>query len=72
MKDAQASGRYRHFRTKNEYEVLCVAIHSETLEELVIYRALYGERKIWARPKDMFYGTVTHEGQVVPRFEKVG
>ena len=64
-------GRYRHFKG-NEYRVLYVARHSETLEPLVIYQALYGERDIWARPVNMFLQTVVYNGQAVPRFTYMG
>ena len=61
------AGRYRHFKGM-EYEVLCVAKHSETLEEMVVYRALYGERGLWVRPASMWCENVEREGRVVPRF----
>lgn len=60
-------GRYRHYKGK-EYEVLGIARHSETLEELVVYRALYGERQLWVRPKDMFLEKVAVDGEEKPRF----
>ncbi len=60
-------GRYRHYKG-NEYEVVETARHSETMEELVVYRALYGERGLWVRPKAMFLETVEIEGKMVPRF----
>ncbi len=63
-------GRYRHFKGK-EYEVLFTARHSESEEELVIYRALYGDGAIWARPLPMFSESVIHEGKEVPRFQKI-
>ena len=62
------SGRYRHYKG-NEYTVLGVARHSETLEELVVYRQEYGERGLWVRPKPMFLETVMVDGQAVPRFQ---
>jgi hypothetical protein len=60
-------GRYRHYKG-NEYTVLGVARHSETLEELVVYRQEYGERGLWVRPAAMFAETVEVEGETVPRF----
>lgn len=66
-----APGRYRHYKG-NDYEVVGVARHSETLEELVVYRALYGERGLWVRPRAMFEGTVNVDGREVPRFRPVG
>lgn len=62
------SGLYRHYKG-NEYEVIEVARHSETLEELVVYRALYGERGLWVRSKVMFTEWVEHDGRRVQRFE---
>ncbi len=60
-------GRYRHYKG-NEYTVLSVARHSETLEELVVYRQEYGDHGLWVRPKSMFLETVEVDGKVVPRF----
>ena len=60
-------GRYRHYKG-NEYTVLGVARHSETLEELVVYRQEYGDRGLWVRPAAMFAETVEVNGQTVPRF----
>ena len=60
-------GRYRHFKG-GEYEVLATALHSETLEPMVIYRALYGEKGLWVRPASMFLETVERDGQTFPRF----
>ena len=60
-------GRYRHYKG-NEYTVLGVAKHSETLEPMVVYRAEYGERGLWVRPAGMFAETVTVNGVTVPRF----
>jgi cupin 2 domain-containing protein len=63
-------GRYRHYKG-NEYTVLGTARHSETLEELVVYRQEYGARGLWVRPKKMFFETVTVDGREVPRFERL-
>jgi len=63
-------GTYRHYKG-NLYEVVDVATHSETEEQLVVYRALYGDRGLWVRPLDMFTGTVEVDGVVVPRFALV-
>jgi hypothetical protein len=64
-------GRYRHYKG-NEYRVLGLARHSETLEPLVVYDALYGERGRWVRPAAMFIESVEVGGRRVPRFERVG
>lgn len=64
-------GRYRHYKG-GEYEVLGVVRHSETLEPLVLYRALYGERGLWVRPHAMFFGNVELEGVSRARFALVG
>ena len=61
--------KYRHFKGK-EYLVLHIARHSETLEELVVYQALYGEKSIWVRPLDMFLEQVEVNGMLVNRFEE--
>lgn len=66
------TGKYRHYKGK-EYEVLGVASHSETLEPLVVYRALYespefGKGALWVRPLSMFIETVVVDGAEVPRF----
>ena len=73
-------GVYRHYKGVKEYEVIGVARHSETLEELVVYRALYnsqefGDNSLWVRPKSMFLEYVEREedGNVkkIPRFELI-
>jgi hypothetical protein len=63
-------GRYVHYKG-HEYEVLGVALHSETEEPLVVYRALYGERGLWVRPEAMFAETVETADGPVPRFRRV-
>lgn len=60
-------GRYRHFKG-NEYEVIAVANHSETLEPMVVYRALYGDGGIWVRPLSMWNETVELNGVKQKRF----
>ena len=65
------TGRYRHYKNK-EYEVLGVARHSETEEELVVYRTLYGNFDLWVRPLAMFTETVMVDGVEVPRFRYIG
>lgn len=65
------TGRYRHYKG-NDYLVIDVARHSETEEEMVVYRQDYGERGLWVRPKDMFLETVEIEGRDVPRFQFIG
>lgn len=69
-------GKYQHYKGKF-YEVIGVARHSETLEELIVYRALYdseefGENALWVRPKQMFLKTVNVDGKEVPRFKYLG
>jgi hypothetical protein len=65
------TGRYRHYKG-NPYEVVGVVRHSETLEPLVLYRALYGESGLWVRPHAMFFGEVEVDGVLQPRFAFVG
>ncbi len=65
------TGRYRHYKGQ-EYIVLDVARHSETLEELVVYRQGYGDHSLWVRPKSMFTEQVEVNGRLVPRFEYLG
>lgn len=65
------TGRYRHYKGK-EYEVIGVAKHSETEEEFVVYRTLYGNFDLWIRPKAMFVETISINGKPIARFEYVG
>ena len=64
-------GKYRHFKG-NEYEVIGIAKHSETLEPMVIYRALYGEGGLWVRPAEMWDEIVERDGKRFPRFAYIG
>ncbi|MFH0815095.1 MAG: DUF1653 domain-containing protein [Candidatus Falkowbacteria bacterium] len=69
-------GKYQHYKGKM-YEVIGIARHSETLEALVVYRALYdsgefGENALWVRPREMFFDEVVVDGVKVPRFKFVG
>lgn len=64
-------GRYRHFKG-GEYEVVGIARHSETQEDMVVYRALYGEGGLWVRPASMWEETVTRDGKTSPRFTYIG
>jgi Uncharacterized protein conserved in bacteria len=64
-------GRYRHFKG-NEYQLLFVAKHSETMEPMVVYQALYGEHGIWVRPASMWNETVERDGNTYKRFEYIG
>lgn len=61
-------GKYRHFKG-NEYEVIGIAKHSETLEEMVVYRALYENGGIWVRPASMWDETIERDGKTFKRFE---
>ena len=64
-------GKYRHFKG-NYYEVMGVAHHSETMEEMVVYRALYGEHGLWVRPAAMWTETIDRDGYHGPRFQYIG
>lgn len=63
-------GRYRHYKG-HDYRVLGLARHSETLEPLAVYQALYGERGLWVRPAAMFAEMITLDGKRVPRFARI-
>ena len=64
-------GKYRHFKG-NEYRVLYIAKHSETLEEMVVYQALYGSMGIWVRPSLMWNEIIERDGVSFRRFEYIG
>ena len=64
-------GKYKHFKG-NEYEVIGIAKNSETMEEMVVYKALYEEGELWVRPLKMFEEEVEVDGQNVPRFKYIG
>ena len=63
-------GKYRHFKG-NEYQVLGTVKHSETMEELVLYKALYGEKGMWVRPVSMWNQEITRGNRTFKRFEKI-
>ena len=65
-----ATGIYRHYKG-NEYQVIGLAMHSETEEQLVVYRPLYGEGGLWVRPLVMFTESVESQGKIQPRFELI-
>lgn len=64
-------GRYRHFKG-NEYEVIAIAKHSETTEDYVVYKALYGDGGIWVRPASMWNETIERDGITYKRFTYMG
>jgi len=68
MKGRLRLGKYEHYKG-NRYEVIGVARHSETLEELVVYRALHDRNELWIRPLKMFFEKVEIKGKKVPRFK---
>ena len=70
VREIRIGKKYRHFKG-NEYLVLHLAKHSETLEDLVAYQALYGEKGIWVRPLDMFLDKKEVDGKLVYRFEEI-
>ena len=71
MSDAIRPGRWRHFKG-NYYEVIGTARHSETGEELVVYRPLYGDSGLWVRPVSMWNETVERDGNTYLRFTWAG
>lgn len=67
-------GKYQHYKNQKLYELMGIARHSETCEEMIIYKALFqcdkfGDNQVWVRPKKMFFENVPHNGNVVPRFK---
>ena len=64
-------GIYQHFKG-NRYELIALASHSETLEPMVVYRALYGERGLWVRPAAMWTELIDRDGYHGPRFQYIG
>lgn len=76
LSEAILYGKYRHYKNEKLYEIIDFARHSETCEEMVVYRALYhsqefGDNQLWVRPRQMFFEQVMHNGQMVPRFQRV-
>jgi hypothetical protein len=63
-------GKYRHFKGK-EYELVGIAAHSETMEPMVVYRALYGDHGLWVRPAAMWNEIVERDGYCGPRFYRI-
>ncbi|MBL4794825.1 MAG: DUF1653 domain-containing protein [Pseudomonadales bacterium] len=64
------AGKYRHYKG-NDYQVIGVSTHSETMEKLVVYRPLYGDKALWVRPLNMFKETVEVDGKTLHRFQKI-
>jgi len=64
-------GKYKHYKG-NDYQVIGIATHSETLEPLVVYQKLYDDYSMWVRPIEMFMENVELNGETVPRFKWVG
>lgn len=71
MKPMLKLGKYKHYKG-NLYEVIGVARHSETLEDMVVYRALYNDFDLWVRPLSMFLESMEINGVTMPRFEYLG
>lgn len=71
MNELKTNAIYKHFKG-NEYLLLYIAHHSETMEELVVYQALYGEKGIWVRPLSMWSEKVEVDGLLINRFTLIG
>lgn len=74
--ESNLCGTYKHYKNEQLYEVIGQARHTETEEDLVVYKALYhcdgfAENQLWVRPKKMFFEQVIHYGQLVPRFKRL-
>lgn len=63
-------GIYQHFKG-NQYQVVEIARHSESLDEHVVYKALYGEFGLWIRPLSMFAETIERDGKRIERFRRI-
>ncbi len=68
MVTTMQTGIYRHYKNGQLYHVIGIALHSESLEEMVVYRCLYGNYGLWVRPYAMFKEYVTIDGESIPRF----
>jgi hypothetical protein len=76
LADHNICGKYRHYKNEKLYEVIGQARHSETDEEMIVYKALYhcakfGDNQLWVRPMQMFFENVLHNDQTVPRFQRI-
>ena len=69
-KSIEVGSLYEHYKGMR-YKILAVGRHSETLEEVVVYQALYGEGDVWVRPLDMFLEKITINGKLQPRFKRL-
>ncbi|MDA1370569.1 MAG: DUF1653 domain-containing protein [Proteobacteria bacterium] len=63
-------GNYRHFKGQC-YELIDIALHSETQEPMAVYRALYGDHGLWVRPLEMFFETIERDGKTLQRFQHI-
>lgn len=70
MKELEIGAKYRHYKG-NTYKVIGIAKHSENKEKLVVYKALYGEKSLWVRPKKMFLEDVIVDNKKVQRFKRI-
>ena len=76
LADPIICGKYKHYKNEKLYEVIGQARHSETDEDMIVYRALYhcdkfGDNQLWVRPMQMFFENVVHNGKTVPRFQRM-